>query len=108
MSVEVEWTAEEEAAFAEGIKAFRKNFAQISRLYVPSKTVHDVIAYYYRCVLGPISYPPFSPGSEPLVLLFLRLCCAVQALEGIGGLPCLEEGPTLGAPHQESHLPRGD
>lgn len=53
VSVEVEWTAEEAAAFAEGIKAFRKNFAQVSRLYVPSKTVHDVIAYYYRCVLGP-------------------------------------------------------
>jgi hypothetical protein len=42
------WSAEEVRGFEEGIRAYRKTFDRISRECVPSKSVKDVVAYYYR------------------------------------------------------------
>lgn len=46
--VETAWSSEEEQAFEDGIRAYRKNFSMISRKCVITKTVKDIIAFYYR------------------------------------------------------------
>jgi hypothetical protein len=74
--VEVSWDEEEQAAFAEGIRVFRKNFAEVARQYLPSKTVKDVIAYYYR-------YANWLPHSDPGILCG-RLTPSYRASAGGG------------------------
>ena len=41
------WTAEEAAAFEEGIRLYRRNFGKISRHCVPTRTVREVVARFY-------------------------------------------------------------
>jgi hypothetical protein len=42
------WTAEEVAAFEEGMRTYRKNFPVIHRACLPAKSLGDVVAFYYR------------------------------------------------------------
>jgi hypothetical protein len=42
------WTEEEEEALCAGMRAYGRDFHAIQSDYVPSRSVHDLIDYYYN------------------------------------------------------------
>ncbi len=44
----VGWTEEEEEALCAGMRAYGRDFHAIQSDYVPSRSVHDLIDYYYN------------------------------------------------------------
>lgn len=46
--IRASWTEEEEEALALGLRAYGRDFHAIQQDYVPTRTVHDLVDYYYN------------------------------------------------------------